>query len=475
MMHKSLTWDQANEMATHAALTLAVLRRSPARTVGAGLNENSNGLTREYLPKGEAIRGNRAYLDAVAEELNERPRAGLDYLAPREAFGRLLAEEASLCYDRLHRAIVCRCLTASGREASKGELVCGVAGLSVGCGIQANCPLASLIDSRAAALDGQGTEPLAATSVFDAWDERASVRTAPRRLIESDTIFPPAMVPVLAAGGPAGGWAPAIRRSIAVQHLYRYLSFTCHLETLVVNPVLMGIFSGSIGAPLSDAARLDVLRMYTDEGHHAQVAFDLKLQIERRTGIVDRTVALPQTMLATGIHRIESEAARSQLAALFRLMFVIVSETLISGNLRDVSRTPGIDSGVAAALDDHARDEGRHHAFFAGYLRHLWGALTREERTVVAEQIPAMISTFLAPEVDDVREELLSHNISRHEVHEVLERAYNPETIAAETRAAATPLLRYLAQLDVFDLPGVSDAFICAGLLPARTQEFPLP
>lgn len=100
LMRKSLTWDQGNEMAGHAALTLAtdlpVFFAHPRSPWERPTNENTNGLVREYLPKGEVITHDQAYLDAIAEELNERPRAVLDFLTPREAFERLLAEEASV-------------------------------------------------------------------------------------------------------------------------------------------------------------------------------------------------------------------------------------------------------------------------------------------------------------------------------------------------------------------------------------------
>ena len=55
-----------------------------------GSNENTNRLIRDYLPKGTPIPQHQPYLTAIAEELNERPRATLGYLTPREAFQKLL-------------------------------------------------------------------------------------------------------------------------------------------------------------------------------------------------------------------------------------------------------------------------------------------------------------------------------------------------------------------------------------------------
>jgi len=95
-MRGSLTWDQGTEMARHAALTLAtsmpVYFAHPHSPWERPTNENTNGLIREYLPKGEYITSHQPYLDAIADELNDRPRAVLGYYTPREIFQKLLLD-----------------------------------------------------------------------------------------------------------------------------------------------------------------------------------------------------------------------------------------------------------------------------------------------------------------------------------------------------------------------------------------------
>lgn len=100
LMKSTLTWDQDSEMARHAALTMAtdmpVYFAGPHSPWQRGSNENTNALIREYLPKGTPIPQHQPYLSAIAEELNERPRATLSYLTPREAFERLLVASPPL-------------------------------------------------------------------------------------------------------------------------------------------------------------------------------------------------------------------------------------------------------------------------------------------------------------------------------------------------------------------------------------------
>jgi IS30 family transposase len=88
-LRKTLTYDR-EEMDEHKRVAIQIFFADPRCSWQRGTNENTNGLLRQYLPKGTDLPGHtRHKLNAIAHRLNKRPRKCLDFATPLEVYAQL--------------------------------------------------------------------------------------------------------------------------------------------------------------------------------------------------------------------------------------------------------------------------------------------------------------------------------------------------------------------------------------------------
>lgn len=355
--------------------------------------------------------------------------------------------------------------------------MCGTVGMFVGCTALTFCPKQLLLAGAAGAPPPEAPLPEAPPdelppdegyrSPFRTWYERASVRTTPRRMLDSSEIdgkrryFAPELVPV--ARHPLIARLPEhVYDEVLVQHLYRYLDFTAKLEYLVVNRTVLGIAHRSVGVPVPEAMRLDAFKMYCDEAYHALFSADLADQVRRTTAITPRLPDRP--FFLRRLDEISEDLPASQ-RPLAELLFVIVSETLISASLAEVPQSTEVFSAVSGAIRDHAVDEGRHHAYFAHFLRRLWDVLDPAGRRTAGALVPRLMDAFLRPDLPALRVELAGYGLARDEVRQVVSEVYAPEVVAAHARSTSQQTRRYFTELGAFDSAEAQEELHRYGLL----------
>jgi len=333
--------------------------------------------------------------------------------------------------------------------------MCGSVGMFLGCTALSTCPLAELL-SR----DG-GDTATDYRSPFDRWDDRASVRRAPRRLVAADdgSYFPGELMAV-ASHPLVRGLSPERFATVQLRHLHRYLRFTVELETKYVNPVALALASHGYGLDLPPPMRLDAMRVYTDEAYHALVATDLLMQSEARSDVAERRG--PPGFAVAFAELVGSAPPRR--TSLLELLFVAVSETLITGTLAQLPRAREASAGLRDAVRDHASDEARHHRYFSAVLAEVWSAMSADDRVEVGALVPTLIDIFLRPDLGPVAADLVEAGLTEDDAALVVAETMGDDRVAAQRARVAESAVRAFEAAGALADAKVRHAFEDAGL-----------
>jgi hypothetical protein len=310
----------------------------------------------------------------------------------------------------------------------------------------------------------QSRKPLPGNKALRNWDERAGVRSEPRRLITGPgelgkAFFPENLIPHL--GHPlVDPGDQRLRRYLAAQHLYQWLSFTMHFEVAVVCRAAQLIAEGKTGFSLSPAARLDAARIVVDESYHSLYSLDVLQQLEAHSGMTSLGFDFGPLLA-----RLDCVGAdMPEYRTLVQLLQVVVFETLITSILSDMPNDDSLIPVVRATVRDHAIDEGRHHAFFAAFFQHMWSQLDPAVRSDLARYLPRLIVQSLQPPTGPARAALRAAGFPERIAGEIIADSYSPDAVLAGINRSAAKTLQLFARLGVLDVPGARDAFLAYGL-----------
>ncbi|MGC4857076.1 diiron oxygenase [Micromonospora sp. DT4] len=300
---------------------------------------------------------------------------------------------------------------------------------------------------------------------MDDWYDRAGVRRQPRRRFAADesssALFSRRSLPEF--GHPlVQGLDPAQHERILAQHLYRYLRFTVHLETRVVNRALTALATQDVAMPLTDQTREEALLILTDESFHAQASLNMLRQVAHASRIdpvrYDFDAVLELLDGPEGNHASGYEAIRHLLQA-------CVFETMVTSILDELPADDTVHPSIRRIVADHAEDERVHHVYFARFFPELWTALDGRTRSAVARDLPQMILACAQPDVRSAEVALIDGGLRSDVAREVIQATYSRDVVTRRVRTTARHTIRLLTRCGVLDSDEGRDSFTAAGLI----------
>lgn len=235
-------------------------------------------------------------------------------------------------------------------------------------------------------------------SFADVWEERATIRTRPRRLVEDDQrlIYPLSRQP-LVLSATFQRECPQLRDFVLVQSLYKFINDVVIFETEIVDHTARRIAKDRFGVRFPFACRYDAMTVVVDEDYHALVAMDFLQQTVALTGI--EPIELPDEIeLSRAIPAALAQVPDTLRDAL-ELICVGVAENTLTDDVAAFARDDSVKPSVKGLMADHLLDEGRHSSFWARLTRIYWQAASQAEREAIAQVLPVFLGQYLTSDI----------------------------------------------------------------------------
>ena len=235
-------------------------------------------------------------------------------------------------------------------------------------------------------------------SFADTWEDRATIRTRPRRMLEDDErlIYPLSRQP-LALSATFLAECPELRDFVLVQSLYKFINDVVIFETEIVDKTARSIAKNRFAIEFPFACRYDAMTVVVDEDYHALVAMDFMQQARALTGI--EPIALPEQIELSRAIPAAVERAPTRLRDAMELICVAIAESTVTHDVAAFARDDTVKQSVKGLMADHLLDEGRHSSFWARLVSIYWHAAAPADRERLAEILPVFIGQYLTNDI----------------------------------------------------------------------------
>ncbi|MFQ6576581.1 diiron oxygenase [Pseudomonas sp. UM16] len=296
-------------------------------------------------------------------------------------------------------------------------------------------------------------------SFAETWENRATIRTRPRRLVEDDQrlIYPLSRQPLVLAQT-FERECPQLRDFALVQSLYKFINDVVIFETEIVDRTARRIAKNRFAIRFPFACRYDAMTVVVDEDYHALVAMDFMQQTIALSGI--EPISLPAEIELSRAIPAALALAPEHLRDALELICVGIAENTLTDDVAAFARDDTVKPSVKGLMADHLLDEGRHSAFWARLTRIYWQSASQDDRQCLAAILPVFLDQYLTNDIQKAFDfELIAQLPVAPHVHqalreEVMDMAYPIHS----QHPLLSNILRFFRSSSMLDSPCVQHA-----------------
>ena len=263
-------------------------------------------------------------------------------------------------------------------------------------------------------------------SFADAWEERATIRTRPRRLLENDDklIYPLSRQPLVHSQSFLDHCAH-LRDFVLVQSLYKFINDVVIFETELVDKTARNIAKNRFAIAFPFACRYDAMTVVVDEDYHALVAMDFMQQTVAMSGIAP--IELPREIELSRAIPAALRRAPEHLRDAVELICVAIAENTVTNDVAAFAKDDTVKQSIKGLMADHLQDEGRHSGFWSRLVRIYWHGASDGDREEIARVLPVFIAQYLT---NDIQKDFDARLIEQLPVDAPIKQALREEAAA---------------------------------------------
>ena len=264
--------------------------------------------------------------------------------------------------------------------------------------------------------------------IADDWEQRATVRTRPRRLLENDdkVIYPLCRQP-LVLSATFVEHCPQWRDFVLTQSFYKFINDVVIFETEIVDRTARSIAKNRFAVPFPLICRVDAMTVVVDEDYHALVALDFLQQTVAMTGI--QPLNLPEQIELSRAVPAAQALAPAHLRDAVELIGVAIAENTVTHEVAAFAKDNSIKASIRGLMADHLFDEGRHAQFWTRLVRLYWHAASPDDRDSIAQVLPTFLAHYLT---NDLQKSFDLQLIERLDVNPDIRQALTREVNALD-------------------------------------------